>query len=133
MHWISRLVLAGLLALLSGCASTAHYPLNPPLPLGAAAGYRFAEIPAGDNSDGLAIVLTFSGGGARAAALAYGVLEELRGQPITWEGKTKPLLDEVDLIYAVSGGSIVAGYYALYGDRLFQEFEPRFLRRDNQS
>src|SRR5574341_1391543 len=86
-----------LLALLAGCASTAHYPLNAPLSPGAAAGYRFADIPAGDNSDSLAIVLTFSGGGARAAALAYGVLEELRGQRITWEGRTKPLLEEVDL------------------------------------
>lgn len=131
-RWLRRAP-ALLLALLAGCASTAHYPLNAPLAAGAAAGYRFAEVPAGDNSDSLAIVLTFSGGGARAAALAYGVMEELRAQRISWDGSSKSLLDEVDLIYAVSGGSIVAGYYALHGERLFEEFEPRFLRRDNQS
>lgn len=131
-RWLRRTP-ALLLALLAGCASTAHYPLNAPRPAGTEPGYRFAEAAAGDNSDSLAIVLTLSGGGARAAALAYGVLEEINRQQVTWEGKRKPLLQEVDLIYAVSGGSIVAGYYALHGERLFEDFEARFLRRDNQS
>lgn len=128
------LCLAWLAALfIAGCASTAHYPINPPLPVHPAEGYRFSAIPAGDNSDSLAVVLTFSGGGARAAALAYGVLEELRGQHIHWDGARRRLLDEVDLIYAVSGGSIVAAYYGLYGDRTFDDFEQRFLLRDNQT
>lgn len=137
MHLVVRALLrrapALLLALLAGCASTAHYPVNPARPVPHEAGYRLGSLPAGENSDSLAVILTFSGGGARAAALAYGVLEELRRQEITWEGRRRRLLDEVDLIYAVSGGSLVAGYYALRGEALFDDFEPRFLRRDNQT
>jgi NTE family protein len=39
-------------------------------------------------------------------------------------------VDELDVIFALSGGSFPAAYYALYGDRLFQDFEDRFLRKD---
>jgi NTE family protein len=120
------------LAMLAGCASTAHYPVNPARAVAPEAGYRLGALPADENSDSLAVILTFSGGGARAAALAYGVLEELRRQEIGWEGRRRRLLDEVDLIYAVSGGSLVAGYYALRGEQLFEDFEARFLLRDNQ-
>jgi NTE family protein len=128
--WLRAAVL--LPGLLAGCASTAHYPVNPARAVPAEAGYRLGALAAGENSDSLAVIVTFSGGGARAAALAFGVLEELRRQEITWEGRRKRLLDEVDLIYAVSGGSLVAGYYALRGEGLFEDFDARFLRRDNQ-
>ena len=30
----------------------------------------------------------------------------------------------------VSGGSFTAGYYGLFGDRVFEDFESRFLKRD---
>ncbi len=78
------------------------------------------------------VLLAFSGGGTRAAALSFGVLEELRRTPITSYGHTHPLIDEVDLIAGVSGGSFTALSYALYGDRLFSEYVPRFLKRDVQ-
>src|SRR5712671_6314702 len=57
--------------------------------------------------------LPISGGGTRAAALSYGVLEELARTQIVWEGQRRRLLDEVDYISAVSGGSFTAAYYAL--------------------
>ena len=79
------------------------------------------------------IYLAFSGGGTRAAALAYGVLEELRDTQISVDGVSKSLLEEVDTISGVSGGSFPAAYYGLYGDRIFEEFEPRFLRKNIQS
>ena len=41
-------------------------------------------------------------------------------------------IDEVDLITGVSGGSFTALAYALYGERLFSEYEQRFLKRDVQ-
>jgi NTE family protein len=69
-------------------------------------------------------------GGTRAAALAHGVLEELAGIEIQWEVRRRRLLDEVDALSAVSGGSVTAAYYALHGDRLFQDFGERFLHRD---
>src|SRR5262245_20650193 len=96
------------------------------------AGYRLINLapPEADNSDGLFLVAAFSGGGVRASALAYGVLQELARHEITWQGKQKRLLDELDVIFALSGGSFPAAYYALYGDRLFQDFAQRFLRKD---
>ena len=68
----------------------------------------------------------------RAAALAYGVLERLAAERLTWQGRDVRLLDEVDIIHAVSGGSMTAAYYALHGDRLFTDFEKRFFHRDLQ-
>ncbi len=94
-------------------------------------GYRFTHTARGaDNTSSLLVVLTFSGGGTRAAALAHGILEELSAIDIEWEGRRRRLLDEVDSISAVSGGSVTAAYYALYGDRLFADFTQRFLHRD---
>ena len=77
-------------------------------------------------------VLAFSGGGTRAAALSYGVLEELRRTEIAVDGQRRRLIDEVDIITGVSGGSFTALAYALYGERLFSEYEQRFLKRDVQ-
>ena len=82
------------------------------------------------NTDGIFFMAAFSGGGARASALAYGALRELADQRIRWEGKDKRLLDELDLIYALSGGTFTGAYYALFGDRIFQDFESRFLHKD---
>ncbi len=122
-----------MLALLAtGCA---HHFVNPPLArVDPAAGYRFSGLASPGNSDRLFVILTFSGGGTRASALAYGVLEELAKIEIPAEdGGTTTLLDEVDVISSVSGGSFTAAYYALFGkDKLFSEFEPVFLRRNIQ-
>jgi NTE family protein len=98
-------------------------------------GYRFANLPPSvdRNSDSLFIVASFSGGGARASALSYGVLRELAQTPIVWEGYRKRLIDEVTIINALSGGSFTAAYYALYHDRMFQDFEQRFLRKNWES
>ena len=73
-----------------------------------------------------------SGGGTRAAAFAYGVLEGLRDTPVVVRGRSERLLDEVDVISGVSGGSFPAAYYGLFGDRIFEEFEERFLERNVQ-
>jgi NTE family protein len=42
------------------------------------------------------------------------------------------MLDEVDLIAGVSGGSFTALAYTLYGERLFHEYQQRFLKRNVQ-
>ena len=44
-------------------------------------------IPANNRSDELTVILTFSGGGTRAAALSYGVLKELRDTNIIINNK----------------------------------------------
>ena len=121
---------AALLAL-AGCASR---PLNPPIaqadPNG---GYRFETRVGKDKERENLIVLAFSGGGTRAAAFSYGVLEYLRRtEMVTAQGKTIRLLDVVDVITGVSGGSFTALAYGLYGDQLFDDYEQRFLKRNVQ-
>jgi NTE family protein len=113
-----------------GCA---HYTVNQPLSqVDPESGYRGKFMGQPGNSDELLLYLTFSGGGTRASAFSYGVLEELKNTEVTIDGKTRRLLDEVDAISAVSGGSFTAGYYGLFGDRIFEDFEPRFLKKNIQ-
>jgi NTE family protein len=114
----------------TGCA---HYPFNQPLKqIDRQTGYRtkFRGVPG--NSEALLFYLTFSGGGTRAAALGYGVLEKLKETMVLIDGKERRLLDEVDVISAVSGGSFTAGYYGLFGEDLFKDFEQKFLKKDIQ-
>jgi len=113
-----------------GCA---HYPVNQPIKeVRPDAGYRAATMKTPENSDSLLLFLTFSGGGMRAAALSYGVLEELRKTEIVLDGRKRRLLDEVDGISSVSGGSFTAGYYGLFGNRIFEDFESKFLKKNIQ-
>jgi NTE family protein len=117
---------------LAGCASR---PVNEPIARAdPASGYRpYVLIPKIPNNDPTTLfLLAFSGGGTRAAAFSYGVLEELRRTEIVADGKKRRLVDEVDGMVGVSGGSFTALSYALYGDRLFSEYEERFLKRDVQ-
>jgi len=115
---------------LGGCA---HYPVNDPLSQPVATSeYRFNDQPSGANTNELFVCLTFSGGGTRAAALSYGVLQKLRDTPITWKGSQKRLLDEIDCISSVSGGSFTAAYYGLFGERVFADFRRDFLETDVQ-
>lgn len=71
-----------------------------------------------------------SGGGKRSAAFSYGVLRGLRDFHVTIEGRDRRLLDELDTIAAVSGGSFPAAYYGVYRDKLFSDFEKDFLKQD---
>jgi NTE family protein len=97
------------------------------------AGYRFETMHAKAEDQENLVVLAFSGGGTRAAAFSYGVLEFLRNTEMVGpKGKKMRLLDSVGLITGVSGGSFTALSYGLYGDKLFEEYEKRFLKRDVQ-
>ena len=120
------------IAVITGCASR---PVNEPIErVDPTAGYRpHLLIPKRQNNDPHTLfVLSFSGGGTRAAAFSYGVLEELHRTEIIVNGQRRRLIDEVDVITGVSGGSFTALSYALYGDSLFSEYEERFLYRDVQ-
>jgi len=94
---------------------------------GAGYGSRFRSIP---HEKKLRVVLAFSGGGTRAAALSYGVLKELRDTTIVIDGVERRLIDQVSTISSVSGGSFTAAYYGLNGDQIFEDYEEKFLRRD---
>jgi NTE family protein len=122
-------VLAGLL--LAGCATR---PVNPPIAqVAAGEGYRFQSRQALDRDPSTLLVVAFSGGGTRAAAFAFGVLETLRDTPVPGpDGTRRRLLDDVDILTGVSGGSFTALGFGLHGDRLFEIFPTRFLERDIQ-
>jgi NTE family protein len=120
-------LLAAVCMFAGGCA---HYPATPKLERAGAPGYRAAEAMRPGQSDDLLVVLAISGGGTRAAALGYGVLEELRRTEVTVNGVKRRLLDEVDVISAVSGGTLPATYYSLRGEKTFEEFESRVLYRN---
>lgn len=117
--------------LASGCATR---PVNPPLAVAdASAGYRFETRQAQTRDKENLVILAFSGGGTRAAAFSYGVLEFLkRTEVVGPKGNKVRLLDQVDIITGVSGGSFTALAYGLYGDQLFADYEQRFLKRDVQ-
>jgi predicted acylesterase/phospholipase RssA len=117
-------------ALAAGCAG----PVNPRLDASRpTAEYRYATVRPDAAEEELFVILAFSGGGTRAAAFSYGVLEGLRRivyQPAG--GGTRTLLEDVDVISSVSGGSFTAAHYALYGTEGFKRFEETFLYRNIQ-
>jgi NTE family protein len=124
------LCFAAALLLLGGCASR---PINPPITQAdPKTGYRFETYQAQvENKDSL-VILAFSGGGTRAAAFSYGVLEYLRRTEVVGPKGRGRLLDQVDIITGVSGGSFTALAYGLHGEKLFADYEQRFLKRDVQ-
>jgi NTE family protein len=106
-----------------GCA---QLPSNEHLarPPDAAADYDFKNwIGAHEKLDDL-VVLSFSGGGLRAATLASSVLEQLDAL-----GYSK----KIALISSASGGSVVAGYFAMAGPEGLKAFREDFLYKDNTS
>ena len=120
-------------ALPLGLAGCAQHPLTPTLTrVEPDSGYRLGARQRPGSSPELFVVLSFSGGGTRAAALDYGVLEVLRDTRIEVNGRSRRLLDEVDVISGVSGGSLPAAYFGVHGDGLFTDFESRMLKANVQ-
>ena len=121
------------MTLVTGCSHFGHYTVNAPLKkYEPGYGYNAQNMQKQGKSDELLLILSFSGGGTRAAAFSYGVLEELRATEVTYDGKKHRLLDEVDMISGVSGGSFTAAYFGLFGDRIFEDYETRFLKKNIQ-
>jgi NTE family protein len=84
--------------LLSGCAA---YNRVHNAPITETVAFERADV--GRQADGTGdiwLFLAFSGGGTRAAAFSYGVLEELRETQYSRSGSERRLLDEVDIISA---------------------------------
>lgn len=126
-RWIALLAIVGMM-LAPGCGGVPVVPPNnlPAQPSG--------TMPPASFDPGEVIVwLALSGGGTRAAALAYGVMERLDEMGVTGEdGRPSTLLKEVDYVSSVSGGSFAAAFYALNQDRADwkAEFRQRVLEAD---
>jgi NTE family protein len=111
------------LILLAGCAAW-NKPLNEPL---AGENMSLVDVTSESIGDGeLYVGLAFSGGGMRASAFAYGMLEELRAQAAL-TGTPDGLLDNVRLVSGVSGGSVTAAQFGLYGPRGIDGFRENYL------
>ena len=111
--------LAGIFAL-SGCAMP-----RTSLKQENASRYELSPI------DNTFIAATFSGGGMRASALAYGALSALKKTTKKSE-KGMSLIDEVDLVSSASGGSVTAAYWALKGPDGLNTLKEQFLSKDVQ-
>jgi NTE family protein len=137
---LSRIAIAAVLTLtfaLAGCATIGNLPINQPtsgpdagvvLDPKAEAGMegRAAEVTNGD----LLITLAFSGGGTRAAAFSFGVLQGLDRAQVNVHGRKIDLLDQVDFVSGVSGGSVTAAYFGLKKKAALADFRDRFLIKD---
>jgi NTE family protein len=128
-------LMLGLAGALAACTTYGLVENKPLLPSEGRPGYSLGEFARkiDQRSDELTLAVAFSGGGTRAAALSYGVMQELRDTRVRLNGQDKTLLDAISVISSVSGGSFTSAYYGLYGERLFVDFEERFLRRDVES
>jgi NTE family protein len=130
---------AGLLALLAlsiaGCNDRARIE-NVALPMGQANVERRSII--SDSPDRPVILMTFSGGGSRAAALAAAVLKDMSQTTYALGSDTFPLTSDVKLISSVSGGSVAAAWFGLHRDAQhpdgdLDELRTSFLSQDNMS
>ena len=121
-----RILLLPLLLCL-GCAPW-NAPLNQPLQ-----GENAPLTDTGASAGGeVYIGLAFSGGGFRATAFAYGMLEELRAAGVT-TATPNGLLDRVQLVSGVSGGAIMAAEFGLNGPKALPGFRERFLITDGEA
>ncbi len=135
MVWglVQRLVRAGRIvacsALLVACTQVIHNePINQPL-VGSAREVG-AELgrDVGTYYDDTVIALSFSGGGMRAAAFSFGVLTGFDETRVP--NRSSSLLDHVDFVTGVSGGSVLAAYYGLKKRKALTDFKQRFLLRN---
>jgi NTE family protein len=129
--WLSLAIGA---ALLAGCA----YPTRNAELTSASQQRRYDwSARAADGMPETLVVVTASGGGTRASALALSVLRTMDGIQL---GRGKTLADEVDIISSVSGGSVTAAYFAMHGvrgdggrDKGLADLERNFIRQDVMS
>jgi NTE family protein len=97
------------LTLLGGCGTKpTDYPL-------ATDQSNLVQPPLDANPDRPFVVMTFSGGGSRAAALAASVVRRLNDLHYTADGATHALSEDIAVVSSVSGGSVYAADLGLNG------------------
>jgi len=125
--WVSAVLVTVCAAILAGCATVYNLPGNAPLGEALADNNFGREVPGYD--DDVLLGLSFSGGGMRAAAFSFGVLTELDRSRVG-SNHAKTLLDRVDFVSGVSGGSVTAAYFGLKQRAAIEDFRERFLLRN---
>ena len=128
-----RSLAALLAALVLAACSTAHYPVNAPFAHDVGEPrYERRQMLGGEAPDGIFLHAAFSGGGTRAAAMAYGVLEVLAETRFLHGGRERRLSDELSILAGVSGGAVTSAAYVVQRTRFFDDFSCGFLYRDVQ-
>jgi NTE family protein len=121
-------------ALLAGCTAIggSNNPINQPI-----AEVNGADIAPGRDVqtyfDDMVVALAFSGGGTRAAAFSFGVLQGFDETRVQTAASTISLLDHIDFVSGVSGGSVLAAYYGLKKRDAMIDFKQRFLLANAQA
>jgi NTE family protein len=121
-------LITALCATLLGCASIQNAPVNEPGSNVGLAGRVRLNFEEHTEQDDDLVGLSFSGGGTRAAAFSFGVLKEMERTPAHGAGGS--MLDRIDFISGVSGGSVTAAYYGLKKHAALEDFRERFLLRN---
>ncbi|HEY2013262.1 MAG TPA: patatin-like phospholipase family protein, partial [Bryobacteraceae bacterium] len=117
--------------LLLGACSSLSVPMNEPLrSVAGNTEYRLLDVNRAGGAESALVLVALSGGGKRSAAFGHGVLRGMRDIHVRPEGKDSTLLDEVDLLAGVSGGSFPAAHFGLYGGKSFETFPDEFLYPD---
>jgi len=125
---IQRSLILGGLIFMAGCTSFIAPDNTAITTIDETTGYRRLSTERMESYGDTAVMLSFSGGGTRASAFSYGVMQELRDSLMPTGSGDVRLLDEVETISSVSGGSFTSAYYGLYREKLFEDFEDDFLR-----
>lgn len=94
--------------------------------------YHYRALKSVSPSNQLLVLVAMSGGGKRSAAFSYGVLKALRDTSVRIDGRKVRMLDEVDFIQAVSGGSFTAAFYGLERDKIFDGRYEAFLKENTE-
>src|SRR5687768_4184941 len=97
--WRQILSMAAVCAGLLGCATVHNLPVNVPA-IGSVTDRLNIGFEDPTYLDDMLVGLAFSGGGTRAAAFSFGVLEEMNRTPV--RGASGALIDRIDFISGVS-------------------------------
>lgn len=129
---LNRTLLASSMALLTACHSILYQPAKTLSQIDPEKGYRLEKTMQQALEKENLVIVTFSGGGSRAVSLGYGVLEQFQQATIRPTERGDTLLQNIDVVYGVSGGSVLAAYLALEGQETIPKFKEFFLKKDFQ-
>ncbi|MGE4403177.1 MAG: patatin-like phospholipase family protein [Desulfobulbus sp.] len=126
------LISVATILIVAGCAPKKNLPITSST---SKAGYHYQAVREKPSPDKPFVLLAFSGGGTRAAAFSFGLMEALAKVQYTPKVGTskRKLLDNVEIISSVSGGSFTAAYYVLFPDSFFDDFPKKMLYQNIQA
>lgn len=129
---LNRTLLASSMVLLTACHSILYQPAKTLSQIDPEKGYRLEKTMQQALEKENLVIVTFSGGGSRAVSLGYGVLEQFQQATVRPTERGDTLLQNIDVVYGVSGGSVLAAYLALEGQDTIPKFKEFFLKKDFQ-